>query len=496
MRWFVGGLLLLPAFACFEVSSVELDCVPQSDAELCAGDLLAHRVTDPCTKLEIDCECQPESLDELCPGWEPALVEDRCGVQVSCPCLDEPIEELCSTVTPGTSLVGRCARPRHCPCVDDCPEPADGSVNSCGDVCVPLVDGFDPLVASGDVPQPRSYAAMAWDPSAGEGLLEGGQISGNSAVAPPGTFRFRLEADSAGARLVWTRADLASCVDAQPLDATGHVLAWHAGLQRIVRFGGWTGFNSSPKTSRPEVYGWNGACFERLPEFDLGLEGNPTERHEVQWASNPVRGELVLLGGVAQNECHETGRDELWRWSQTGWERSTFSIRTDAEDDAGYRYLHAGAAVYDPFRGMVVFGGSNTCREPSLFADTLIVRLDDPPAAEWIPERSSDAATLVRERFAMAYASGPGVSVRTSGKSFGGVLEFGTFRLDDASGRWLEFDELRAAPPRSSGGTMIDVPGWGLLLFDGRERPPAGEPQARLFSNRALRKRLGQSREP
>jgi cysteine-rich repeat protein len=178
-------------------------------------------------------------------------------------------------------------------------------------------------------PPPRDNGAMAYDAARRRVVLFGGssgvaslndtwEWDGNEwrNVTPP------LAADSPGAR-------------------ESHRIAYDAARERIVLFGG---RDAATGQASNQTWEWNGSVWTNVTP----ASGNPPARTLHALAYDPVRGRVVLFGGVAGSRAADT-----WEWNGTSWTNVT-----PASGNPVARFGHA--LAFDANRARVVLHAGNT----------------------------------------------------------------------------------------------------------------------------------------
>ncbi len=478
MKWAVAALLLGSGSGCFLLGGDEAGCEEDAD---CPGTGTCR--SGACVEI-----CAPQSQEQACAGiFDATERDDGCGTPIVCPCAGEPDEELCAGVVSGFR-VDRCLHVRTCTCVDDCATLGLGATNACGDRCLESIAGFVDLAARDEavVPEKRAYGGLAWSPTLSRGVLHGGEQGPPPKPGPLRSFTFALVDTITGPRIDWRPIE--GCASEQSV--TAHAVVWHPQLARFVAIGGW-GADDAEFEGR--IWASDGGCFEPLAAPSMGPSPEaPGLRRNLAAASDGLA--VYVLGGQspAANPALPGSFEpwQLWRWDGSGWSASRVVVSPDPK----LAVLAAGAMTWSARDGLVWFGGESF--DPT-FAEALGGTATIDPATSTASWEAPGDDGWARTRLAMAYASGPEVVVRTTGKRSSGSYAAETFALGPRG--WIELEDLLAPPPPTTGATMIDVPGWGLLLFGGYEKVGRADDysnRARLFSNRALRKRLGLSREP
>jgi hypothetical protein len=169
-------------------------------------------------------------------------------------------------------------------------------------------------------PSPRADHAMAYDAGAQRVLLFGGAAQGQ----PLGDT---WEWDGR----YWTQAQ-----DVGPHARSGHALAFDTARARAILFGG----AGAGVTERGDTWAWDGAYWTQIA--DTG----PAPRALHACAYDPVRMRLVVFGGATAGTRHA----DTWEWDGAAWTQL---------HDSGPAARERHAMGYDETHGTVVlFGGT------------------------------------------------------------------------------------------------------------------------------------------
>ncbi len=164
-------------------------------------------------------------------------------------------------------------------------------------------------------PSARSGHGMAYDPSRGKVVVFGGQQK--PGLAPAVVWEF----DGAN----WTSITPGTT----PPPRTGTRMAWDAKSQTTLLFGG-----TDANGEYDDLWSWNGTAWSRPNAVP-----RPPPRTEHAIADDPIRGRLIVTGGVAQAVT------ATYEWNGTTWTSGVLPNPVDRE-------YHQSA--YDPLRRRAV----------------------------------------------------------------------------------------------------------------------------------------------
>ncbi|HOW51115.1 MAG TPA: kelch repeat-containing protein [bacterium] len=181
-------------------------------------------------------------------------------------------------------------------------------------------------------PEARSSHAIAYDAARGKVVLFGG-------ITSSATTNDTWEWD--GATGAWTDR---TTVATKPPERAGHCMAYDAVRGKVVLFGG-----SRGHTLYQDIWEWDDATGTWIDRTPTG--NKPATRHHHAMVFDPVRGKIVLFGGLNGSDRYQ----DLWEWDgATG----AWTDRTPADSNPAARSDHN--MVYDASRGKVVlFGGTS-----------------------------------------------------------------------------------------------------------------------------------------
>lgn len=169
-------------------------------------------------------------------------------------------------------------------------------------------------------PEPRAYAAMAFDPARKVVVLNGGRTDRNTTLAD--TWEYDGKA--------WTRV-----VEKGPIGRDHHSLVYDPVNRVLLTFGGWDG-----AATRDDLWRWDGKAWLLISE------GGPASRSAYGMAWDDDRATVLLYGGTNVDARHA----DLWEWDGRRWQ-----VLTDpyANPNRNHFTMH-----YDPARRRVLaFGG-------------------------------------------------------------------------------------------------------------------------------------------
>ncbi|MEZ4271445.1 MAG: hypothetical protein R3C68_08440 [Myxococcota bacterium] len=187
-------------------------------------------------------------------------------------------------------------------------------------------------------PQPVSEAGLAWD---GQGVLYfGGRDAGSNPVTPMRRW--------SGSN--WSVAcNTAPCNEAVPVARFGHSMAFHAGLDELVLFGGGTDFSHLKDT-----WLWDRSQWVQQADAPDELTG----RVNAAMVYDAGRDKIMLFGGalafaVSGQSCR--GDDffcrDTWEWNGSTW---TERFPTDASADGRPTPGSSVPTAYDEARGRTI----------------------------------------------------------------------------------------------------------------------------------------------
>ena len=177
-------------------------------------------------------------------------------------------------------------------------------------------------------PEPRAYAAMAFDPSRKVVVLNGGRRDDN------GTFADTWEYDG----IAWNEA-----VENGPVGRDHHALVYDSGRQVLLTFGGWDG-----EATHDDLWQWDGS------EWQLISTGGPPHRSAYGMVWDEHRETVLVYGGTNVQARHA----DLWEWDGRSWR-----LLTDPYTNPNRSHF---TPVYDPTRKTVLaFGGLDRRQQAS-----------------------------------------------------------------------------------------------------------------------------------
>ena len=175
-------------------------------------------------------------------------------------------------------------------------------------------------------PPGRVAHAMAYHAGANRAVIFGG--SDGSDLADTWTW------DGAS----WIRAS----PEASPPARSGHAMAYRAAAKRVVLFGGEQDGGLDPDVPLADTWVWDGASWAEVSP----ASGDPSARSGHAMAHDAARGRVVLFGGAGG----EGPLGDTWEWDGTSWVEVT-----PASGNPPARSGHAMA--YDATRRRVVLTG-------------------------------------------------------------------------------------------------------------------------------------------
>jgi cysteine-rich repeat protein len=177
-------------------------------------------------------------------------------------------------------------------------------------------------------PAPRTDAAMAFDEAAGEAYLLFGSADGETA----------LDEMWAWDGVTWRELALPAVGARHPAPRRWHTLAWDGAAQRLVLFGG---LGDDSLAGRDDTWIWQAGQWTQLtPAL------RPPGRMQHQMAFDPVRGGVVIMGGVAVADGADVV-DDAWLLVGDTWTQ----LEVEGAAPAG---RVAGSLAYDAEGGELV----------------------------------------------------------------------------------------------------------------------------------------------
>ena len=280
-----------------------------------------------------------------------------------------------------------------------------------------------------DAPRTGDRLGMAYDEARAEMIVYGGSISQTD----------KTWSWSSGA---WIDKSVTT-----PPTRRDHAMAYHAGDQRIVVFGGQ--FDDSLANMSDETWLWDGAAWSR------DMRPGPSARVFSVMAYDRARAVLVLFGGRLPT-AGLPNADDTWEWDLAGGWRMSAAARPYPQP----RRHHG--MVYDPIASRVVivdgqddgghylgdrwsYGGS-----PVAWTELPLTSFEPPP----------------RSHVSMAFDERRGVLVM-----FGGAMDAAGTRIDEtwelAGGAWTQQFPSPHPTARVSGAMLYDPRVERLLLVGG-----------------------------
>jgi hypothetical protein len=227
--------------------------------------------------------------------------------------------------------------------------------------------------------------------------------------------------------------------DIGPSPRVLHAMAYDAGRQRLVLFGGFA-HDGEKNTTFGDTWEWNGEYWTQVS--DTG----PTARSDHAMTYDGSTGRVVLYGGTGGD--NPGAAFETWEWDGEAW--------TQTENDIGPGDRTRHAMVYDEARKRVVlFGGQSGAAD-------VLGKSDTWERSGGIWARVADTGPEPRHDHAMAY----------DGKR---VILFGGFTGSDSNGATWQWDGKHWAQrgdfgprPRFSLAMAYDSTRDRVVLFGGQ----------------------------
>jgi hypothetical protein len=234
------------------------------------------------------------------------------------------------------------------------------------------------------------------------------------------------------AKVLWTQKQ-----DIGPSGRGGHAVAYDAGRQRLVLFGG----SAAGGTLRADTWEWDGADWTQVA--DTG----PDARREHALAYDANRQRPVLFGGHADGPAL---RGDTWEFDGADWTQVA---------DTGPDARRGHALAYDANRQRTVLIGGEA-NGPALRADTW-----EWDGADWT--QVADTGPDARRGHALAYDANRQRTVLFGGEAAGPALRSDTWEWDGAD--WTQVADTGPSP---SFGFAMTFGADATLLFGGVSSPP------------------------
>jgi hypothetical protein len=229
-------------------------------------------------------------------------------------------------------------------------------------------------------------SSLVYDPVRSQFVLFGGGLAG---VPTNDTW-------------VWTGSDWSKLNPAtKPPARYSASMAWDAAQQKIIMFGG----EASIPTRYNDVWAWNGTTWTQQTPTGTA----PSARSGAGMAFDPLRGGLIVFGGVNTQQNNDT-----WQLKNNAWTQ----IQANGAPGAPSARNGAGLAYSQSTSQLVLFGGgTGTCPTCTTYGDTWTLAT---AATSW-SQKSPTHAPAARGAVAMTYDPGIGALVL-----FGGLTGDGT----------------------------------------------------------------------
>jgi|GEM_PF-6336656 len=184
--------------------------------------------------------------------------------------------------------------------------------------------------ASGPMPSPRFYAAMAFEPSNGNVLLFGGQLTNLGPSIAGDTWEWDT------INHTWSLKASSSVIG----NRLGSAMAYDPNLHQMILFGG-RDFSSFGSTLT-QTFAWDGTTWQQL-----AAPVGPIGRYTQGMVTDTARSKIVMFGGYNGNLLGDT-----WEWNGGSW--------TLVAPNGSGPFMRSGPGLaYDSARQRtVLFGGS------------------------------------------------------------------------------------------------------------------------------------------
>jgi MYXO-CTERM domain-containing protein len=360
----------------------------------------------------------------------------------------------------------------------------------------------------GDKPEPRAYAAMAYDADRGRVLLFGGRAQTGFAFEdtwewngaagtwldrttagprPPARYLHAMGYDRKRKQVALVGGGAGTpTMDGRPAHALGDLwlldpasgawtgfnpgtapgarsgtgLAWDAAREKLVLFGGLEKLDATAtETPKQDVWEWDGGAGAWTERTMSGSK--PTARYGFAMGYDVDRARVVVFGG--SNISGPDPRDDTWEWDgATG----TWTARAASPRPVG---RVAATLVHDRGnRRTLLFGGwqpGGTDAEVPRLASSLDDLWSWDGAASTWTERTPDAGPRARDGHAMAYDATSGKVVLFGGHD--GPTGEGFRDTWEWDGRWVRRRPAVAPPARRRHAMAWDPARGAVMLFAG-----------------------------
>lgn len=192
--------------------------------------------------------------------------------------------------------------------------------------------------AGSALPERRQWSPLAYDAARGRIVMFAGEV--NSPLLSTETWEWNGTA--------WA---LKVPRTGSPPARRGHSLTYDSKRHRVIMFGGYGADNAF----FDDTWEWNGTVWTNISP----ATGNPPSRDRATLAYDAARDRVVLFGGLGGDG---SVRSDTWEWNGTAWKNVTPAGVTNPPGRV------SAAAAYDPVRGRVVLFGGIT--GPTFLADT------------------------------------------------------------------------------------------------------------------------------
>jgi hypothetical protein len=228
-----------------------------------------------------------------------------------------------------------------------------------------------------------------------------------------------------------------------PPGRNSHAMAYDAGRQRVVLFGG---FEQTTGTRLGDTWEWDGA------QWMFVADTGPTGRTDASMVYDSSRQRILMFGGTGRTDDYYGDNNDSWEWDGTAW-----TDVTGADPDKRPSIRNGAGMAYDTRRQKtVMYGGGETFVLPR-YDDTWT--RDD---GNW--RRRAQAGTGPGKQVtvnSMAYDREQGLTV---------VLTNGTCETLDTwvfdGTAWVQVEGARPSP-RNSGALAYDSARHRVVLHGG-----------------------------
>ncbi len=320
-------------------------------------------------------------------------------------------------------------------------------------------------------PGTRSQASAVYDPSTKQMIMFGGQHAPtNVDFHDVWTVKNVFEAPgSAASNLNWVSVTTTGTV---PSARFGHSAAYNPTSNRLIIFGGGTGFpgpctNDLWVLSHANSVGGTAAWIKLSPTGTL-----PPVREGHASIYDSTSNTMIVFGGT---DCAGNFYNDVWILSNADGSVGTPKWTQSKPVGTGPSARSQSTAVYDPVnRVMTVFGGAGAAR--AVFNDVwTFANVKGTPT--WTQLAPTGAAPNPRSGHTAVYDSADNRMIVHGGVAGSTAVQNDTWILSDANGvggnpAWTQFAPTDTAPYRASHTAIYDSTSNEMAIFGGDSQLP------------------------